>query len=108
MWTVRAFSALRARCAPRATLFTYSTATAVRSALLLAGFHVGVGDPSGPKSGTTAAAVVRADLARPLGSRWLERLARSSAPFPADAGADALERVRVHPQFQARDVPGVG
>ncbi|HET7752970.1 MAG TPA: tRNA guanosine(34) transglycosylase Tgt [Anaeromyxobacteraceae bacterium] len=100
MWTVRAFSALRGRCGPRATLFTYSTATAVRSALLLAGFHVGVGDPSGPKAGTTAAAVDRGDLKRPLDQRWLERLARSSAPFPMDALGDALDRVRAHAQFR--------
>jgi queuine tRNA-ribosyltransferase len=99
LWTVRAFAALRARCGPRATLFTYSTATAVRSALLLAGFHVGVGDPSGPKTGTTAAAVDAADLKRPLDRRWLERLARSSAPFPEDARGDALDRIRAHAQF---------
>ena len=99
LWTLRAFSALRARCGPDATLFTYSTATAVRSALLLAGFHVGVGDPTGAKEGTTAAAVGAGALARPLDRRWLERLARSSAPFPPDAPADALERVRRHPQF---------
>ncbi len=99
LWTVGAFSALRARCAPHASAFTYSTATAVRSALLLAGFFVGVGDASGPKEQTTAAAADPADLARPLDRRWLERLARSSAGLPADAPADALERIRAHPQF---------
>jgi queuine tRNA-ribosyltransferase len=72
----------------------------VRSALLLAGFFVGIGDPSGPKSGTTAAAVDLADLKRPLDARWLERLGRSSAPFPADAHGDALDRIRAHPQFR--------
>jgi queuine tRNA-ribosyltransferase len=99
LWTVQAFSALRARCAPRATAFTYSTATAVRSALLLAGFFVGVGDASGPKEQTTAAAAAAADVVRPLDRRWLERLARSSAGLPADAPPDALERIRAHPQF---------
>jgi queuine tRNA-ribosyltransferase len=99
LWTVEAFDALRRRCAPGAALFTYSTATATRSALLLAGFHVGVGDPSGPKEETTAAAVAPALPARPLGARWLERLARSSAAFPADAPPDALDRIRAHPQF---------
>jgi queuine tRNA-ribosyltransferase len=99
LWTVEAFAALRRRCAPGAALFTYSTATATRSALLLAGFHVGVGDPSGPKEETTAAAVAPALPARPLGPRWLERLARSSAAFPADAPPDALDRIRAHPQF---------
>jgi queuine tRNA-ribosyltransferase len=100
LWTVRAFAALRARCGPRATVFTYSTATAVRSALLLAGFCVGIGDPSGPKHGTTAAAVELADVQRPLDARWLERLARSSAAFTPDAPADALDRIRAHPQFR--------
>jgi queuine tRNA-ribosyltransferase len=100
LWTVGAFAAARARCGPRAALYTYSTATAVRAALLLAGFHVGVGDPSGPKQQTTAAATDPALLARPLDLRWLERLARSSAPFPDDAPPDALERIRAHPQFR--------
>jgi queuine tRNA-ribosyltransferase len=99
LWTVRAFSALRARCGPGATTFTYSTATAARSALLLAGFFVGAGDASGPKGATTAAAVELASLARPLDRRWLQRLGRSSAPFPPDAPADALERIGAHPQF---------
>jgi queuine tRNA-ribosyltransferase len=100
LWTVEAFSTLFARCAPGATLFTYSTATATRSALLLAGFHVGVGDPSGPKEETTAAAVAPAAPARPLDARWLARLGRSSAAFPVDAPADAHDRIRKHPQFR--------
>jgi queuine tRNA-ribosyltransferase len=100
LWTLSAFAALRARCAERAALYTYSTATATRSALLLAGFFVGAGDPSGPKEETTAAATGPALLARPLDGRWLARLARSSAPFPDDAPPDALERIRAHPQFR--------
>jgi queuine tRNA-ribosyltransferase len=80
-------------------LFTYSTATATRTALLLAGFAVGQGDPSGPKEETTAAATDAALLARPLDGRWLARVARSSAPFPFDAPPDALARVRAQPQF---------
>jgi queuine tRNA-ribosyltransferase len=99
LWTWAAFAALGARCAPRATLFTYSISTAVRSALLLAGFHVGAGEGSGPKAETTAAALEAGDLLRPLDRRWLDRLSRSSAPFPPDAPPDALERIRAHPQF---------
>jgi queuine tRNA-ribosyltransferase len=95
----RAFSAAFARCAARADLYTYSTATATRSALLLAGFFVGVGDPSGPKEQTTAAATDASLLVRPLDGRWLSRLERSSAPFPSDAPPDALDRIRAHPQF---------
>jgi queuine tRNA-ribosyltransferase len=101
LWTVAAFSALRGRCGPRAAVYTYSTATATRSALLLAGFYVGAGDPSGPKQETTVAATDPALLARPLDARWLARLGRSSAPFPDDAPRDALARVAAHPQFRA-------
>jgi queuine tRNA-ribosyltransferase len=99
LWTVSAFSALRAACGPGAAGFTYSTATSIRSALLLAGFCVGAGDPSGPKEQTTAFACDPADLARPLDRRWLDRLVRSSAPLPAGAPADALDRIRAHRQF---------
>jgi queuine tRNA-ribosyltransferase len=100
LWSMGAFAALRARCGPRAAVFTYSTATAVRSALLLAGFYAGAGDPSGAKAATTAAATEPSLLARPLDRRWLERLGRSSAPFPPDAPSDALDRIRAHPQFR--------
>jgi queuine tRNA-ribosyltransferase len=99
LWTAGAFARLAARCAPGAALFTYSTATATRAALLLAGFAVGHGDPSGPKVETTAAALPPALPARPLDARWLARLARSSAPFPPDAPADALARIAAAPQF---------
>ena len=99
LWTVDAFSALRAACGARAVVFTYSTATPVRSALLLAGFFVGVGDPSGPKEQTTVAACDAADLARPLDHRWLERLLRSSAPLPGGTSRGALDLIRAHPQF---------
>ena len=100
LWTVAAFSALRARCAERAALYTYGTATATRAALLLAGFFVGAGDPSGPKQETTAAATHPTLLVRPLDARWLTRLGRSSAPLPPDAPPGALERIRNHPQFE--------
>jgi queuine tRNA-ribosyltransferase len=99
LWTVEAFRTLRARCGPAATLYTYSSATAVRSALLLAGFFVGFGDPCGSKAATTAAAVQRGDVTRPLDGRWLERVDRSTAALPPDAPPDAIERLRVHPQF---------
>jgi queuine tRNA-ribosyltransferase len=103
LWSAAAFALLAARCAPGAELFTYSAATATRSALLLAGFAVGRGDPSGPKQETTAAALPPALPARPLDARWLARLARSSAPLPPDAPASAMQRIAAHPQF--RQVP---
>jgi queuine tRNA-ribosyltransferase len=100
LWTAAAFSRLAARCAPGAAVFTYSTATATRSALLLGGFVVGHGDASGPKEETTAAALPPAAPARPLDARWLARLARSSAPFPPDAPADAMARIGAMEQFR--------
>jgi queuine tRNA-ribosyltransferase len=100
LWSARAFLVLRERCAPGATLYTYSTATAARSALLLAGFLVGVGAASGPKEETTAACLPPAAPLRPLDDRWLARLSRSSAGLPEDAPPDALGRIRAHPQFR--------
>lgn len=99
LWTVAAFSALHRNCRSGATVHTYAGATSVRSALLLAGFAVGVGEPISRGKFGTCAALRADDLARPLDRRWLERLRRSSAPFPADAPVDALERVRALPQF---------
>ena len=101
LWTVAAFSALRSRCEPRATLFTYSAATSTRSALVLAGFAVGEGESTGVGKRTTQAACHVADLARPLQRRWLETLTRSTAPFPTDAPPDALARIRAAAQFNA-------
>ncbi len=101
LWTIAAFRALRRICRRGATVHTYSAATSTRSALLLAGFAVGRGDATGEKAETTVAAVEAADLAHPLDGRWLDRLARSSAPFPTDAPPDALARIWACPQFSA-------
>jgi queuine tRNA-ribosyltransferase len=101
LWTIAAFAAVRARAAPRCTLFTYSASTATRIAMLLAGWAVGVGDAIGEKAETTAAAVNAADLARPLDRAWLGRLARSDVPLPSDAPAGAAARVAACPQFAA-------
>ena len=99
LWTLAAFTALRRCCRAGATVHTYSGATAVRSALLLAGFAVGVGVATGEHKAATCAATSLADLERPLDRRWLERLARSSAGFPRDAPSDALARITALPQF---------
>jgi queuine tRNA-ribosyltransferase len=102
LWTVTTFAAVRRVCRDGATLHTYSAATSTRSALLLAGFAVGVGGDPDEGKHTTSATVNAADLGRPLGRRWLDRLRRSSAPFPPDAPADALERIAALPQFSTR------
>jgi len=95
LWTVQAFAALRARCSPRATVFTYSASTTTRAALLLAGFQVGLGASTARQRETTCAAMRREDLASPLGRRFWEKIERSTAPLPSDAPPDALDRLRV-------------
>jgi queuine tRNA-ribosyltransferase len=100
LWTIAAFRIARAAAGPRCTLFTYSASTAVRVAMLLAGWAVGDGDGSGTKTHTTAAAVEPGDLARPLDRAWLTRLAQPNAPLPLDAPADAAARVALLPQFR--------
>lgn len=105
LWTMRAFQLLHPHCAEGVTVHTYGGATSTRAALLLAGFFVGegiiVGDDSkaGQKKRATLASLRADALERPLDARWLERIARSSAPFPSDAPVDALERIRAHAQF---------
>jgi queuine tRNA-ribosyltransferase len=93
LWSVAAFRAVHRLCRAGATLHTYSAATSTRAALLLAGFAVGTGEPSGKSVQTTVAALDRGDLRAPLDQRWLERWRRSSAPLPADAPGDAAERI---------------
>ncbi len=100
LWTLAAFTAVHRLCRDGATLHTYSRATAVRSALLLAGFAVGEGVMLEQGRRTTEAAMHARDLREPLERRFLERLGRSSAAFPVDAPPDALDRVSRAAQFR--------
>ena len=109
MWSLATFRRLFAHLgggdAP-VELFTYSASTAIRSALLAAGFHVARGVASGPKAETTIA------LTRPLaphallGRDWLDRRARSTAKLPADVPAtlhaELEHAIASHAQFAAR------
>jgi queuine tRNA-ribosyltransferase len=105
LWTLAAFSAARRATRDRATLHTYSGATSVRSALLLAGFAVGVGEAVSTRKYGTCAALRHEDLQRPLDRRWLDRLSRSCAPLPVDAPPrdQAFEQIESRPQFQLCD-----
>lgn len=100
LWSYRALLAARRACRDGATLHTYSGATAVRAALLLAGFAVGAGLAISAGKTATCAATSPELLAQPLDRRWLERLRRSTAPLPVDAPVDALERIAALPQFR--------
>jgi queuine tRNA-ribosyltransferase len=105
LWTLAAFSAARRATRGAATLHTYSGATSVRSALLLAGFAVGVGEAVSTGKHGTCAALRHQDLRSPLDRRWLERLSRSCAPLPVDAPPRdrALPQIHSRPQFQIHD-----
>lgn len=110
LWTAATFARVFQACAAKpAELYTYSAATAVRVALLSAGFFVGEGVGTGPKTDTTIA-FTRADGAREhalspplLGAEWLARWRRSSSKTPAtlasEARADFERRIESHPQF---------
>ncbi len=113
LWTAEVFARVRRRClanerdrahqAPT-ELYTYSAATAVRAALLRAGWWVAEGVATGPKASTTIACVEKPEgNMRLLGADWLARWRRSGAKFPADlpeAERRAFERsIETHPQF---------
>ena len=108
LWTLDCFRRVRAACGERdSELFTYSNSTAVRAALLLAGFFVAPGASTGPKAETTIAVAGRSARAL-LGADWLGRWERSTAPLPAEImqqaeTAEHLDqwraKVRAHPQF---------
>ncbi len=110
LWTLACFERVYAACAGNDTeLFTYSASTAARTALLAAGFFVGVGAPTGSRPETTLALTPRAARRarvrgrRLLDEQWLGRWRRSHAPFPADVGEGDVDRVRErvegHEQF---------
>ncbi len=108
-WSLATFERLFARCQGRPVeLFTYTCSTAVRSALLAAGFYVARGRSTGAKVETTIALTPEAAVTDPqpdlLGAAWLEKWGRSGARFPlgvSDAEHPVIERaIRGHPQFR--------
>ncbi len=110
MWTAPLFAGLFRRLDPQrpCALATFTRSTMARTALLLGGFFVGVGHPSGLKEETTVAANRPDLLDEPLDCRWLERAKRSHSAEPmveavyriAPLTAESWERLRQHPQFR--------
>ena len=84
MWTLDHFTNLFQRLEPsRPCLLTnYTRSTAVRVALLLSGFSVGVGCSVGEKAETTIASNCFSLLERPLDLKWLERVKGSGNAAP--------------------------
>jgi hypothetical protein len=111
MWTLPLFTNLFRLLDPARScaLTTYSRSTMLRVTLLLAGFFVGCGVPTGLKEETTVAANTLELIDAPLDRKWLERARRSDSAEPlhqavyrrARLSAESWERVRAHPQFRA-------
>lgn len=87
-------------------LITYSASTAVRAALLNAGFFVAPGAGTGPKENTTIASTIpfsRDSEFKAFDDEWLDRWSRSGSRFPAGLPPDAedvfAKRILSHPQF---------
>jgi queuine tRNA-ribosyltransferase len=110
LWQTEVFARIHRHCQPRAAeLYTYSASTAVRVALLLAGFYVAEGIGTGPKATTTVAFTHLGgrsntpDAPRLLGADWLARWRRSVSKHPAglnDSQKLAVEeQIEHHPQF---------
>jgi queuine tRNA-ribosyltransferase len=119
LWTPAVFARILRHCAPKsAEVYTYSSATSVRVALLSAGFFVGAGVGTGPKADTTVAFTRHngpdghpAGL-QLLGADWLGRWRRSISKFPKDMSEEAKpafeKAMETHPQFAGGWLGGEG
>ena len=88
LWTPEVFLKCKSFSNDATELYTYSASTAVRVGLLLAGFYVGHGFSTGAKAETTVAAIQKKNLQNPLGLEFIEKLKRSSSPFPYHADGE--------------------
>ena len=113
LWTAEVFARIFKRCLPKpAELYTYSASTAVRVALLAAGFLVAQGAGTGPKWETTIAFTQdRGPRDHPLsprllGQAWLTRWRRSGSKFPVTLAENErpqfVKLIESHRQFLSR------
>ncbi|WP_028582589.1 tRNA guanosine(34) transglycosylase Tgt [Desulfogranum japonicum] len=110
LWTYHAFREIADKCnsagKDHTALFTYSNSTAIRAALLAAGFYVALGPCSGPKPDTTKAyiGIKTNESVELLDRRWLKKFTISSAPVgPNTTEEDKStieDKVLSHPQFE--------
>ena len=111
MWTLRCFSKLFDHCwaeekepSRHSSFYTYSRSTPVRTALLAAGFYVGLGQATGLKEETTQAATSLDQLKTPLDQRWYGRWQRSTTPYPTDVEDHELEVIQKRLESHAQIV----
>ena len=108
LWSEEAFERIFNHClGQEVQLLNYSASTAVRATLLAAGFFVGYGPASGPKSTTTVAyndpALAQKQNVTLLGEEWLQRWEKSDAKVPRhlikSSEMEFVEKIRKHLQF---------
>jgi queuine tRNA-ribosyltransferase len=110
LWSPQIFARILQHCRSKSTeLYTYSASTAVRVALLTAGFFVAAGVGTGPKADTTIAFTRAAGAGnhpsspRLLGQEWLTRWRRSGSKFPTTLASEDRPHfeklIETHRQF---------
>lgn len=108
LWDYKVFKRMHNHFNGRpARLFTYSSSTKVRAALIAAGFYTGSGTGTGPRNDTTAAFTtpcIKNSSVMLLGSEWLSRFKKSSSKFSTTISEEEKllieELILNHPQFQ--------
>ena len=110
LWSEEAFARIYDYCDGNdVQLLNYSASTAVRATLLAAGFYVGYGPSTGPKS-TTTVAFNKATLAQELGmtllgqewlTRWEKSDARTARTLSRSDEKEFEEKIRRHEQFRS-------
>lgn len=112
MWSLGAFRsiwrAVSAPGAPPCTMTSYTRSTSARVTMMLAGWFVGSGVPTGEKEETTLAANNPGLLERPLGGAWIRRVKAStnSAPLNGEISGklpisrEDFQTLISHPQFR--------
>ena len=112
MWNLETFrlmwKAVSAPDAPACTMTNYTRSTSVRVTMLLAGWFVGTGVPTGEKEVTTMASNRLDLLKEPLDATWLARVRSSTNAEPmrgrnnerGPISAEDYARLIAHPQFQ--------
>ncbi len=112
MWNLETFrsmwNAVSAPDSPPCTMTNYTRSTSVRVTMLLAGWFVGTGVPTGEKEVTTMAANRLELLKEPLDAVWLARVRSSTNAEPmrgrnnerGPISGDDYARLIAHPQFR--------